>query len=259
MHITMRRFCNAVRLFAILAVGSGSVFLAATAQSTGPGGVPGTNPAPSAPAAGTAAASTPATPNPGVAATDPSTAAAIQALRPALDNVSAVVAGLNIARWKAPGDVRSSTQQDVDSIRRDLSSTLPPLLDQAQGPGALAPSFAVYRNIDALYDVLLRVSEMASLGGSGSEAVHLEDARAGLEAARGQLGNSLLQTISAQDTQIVQLRAEAARAAAQPKPPEAPPSKIVVDDGPAPAPAKRKKKPATTTTPAPTTTTAPQK
>jgi hypothetical protein len=241
MLITMRRFCSAVPVFAILAIGSGSVFLAAANQ------------APSNPAADSPPSSSPASPNPDVTATDPSTAPAIQALRPAVDKVSAVVAGLTISRWKAPGEVRTSTQQDVNSIQRDLSSTLPPLLDQAQGPGALAPSFAVYRNIDALYDVLLRVSEMASLAGPGEEAAQLEDARASLEAARGQLGNSLLQTISVQDTRIVQLRSDLARAA-QSKPPAAAPTKIVVDDGPAPAP-KRKKKPAapaTTTTPATT-------
>jgi hypothetical protein len=168
-----------------------------------------------------------------------------------LDNLSAVIAGLTISRWKADGDVRSSTQQDVNSIQRDLSSTLPPLLDRAQAPGALAPSFAVYRNIDALYDVLLRVSEMASLAGSGEEAGHLEDARAALEASRGQLGTALLQSVAAQDTRIVQLRAAVA-AAARSKPVEAAPTQVIVDDGPAAAKPKpkRKKTPDSTKTPA---------
>jgi hypothetical protein len=237
MSITIRRFCQTVPIFAVLAAGPGLIALAAQA-----------------PAADGAPAATPP-----IAATDQSTLPAIQALRPALDNVSTVIAGLSIARWKAPGDVRSSTQQDVNSIQRDLTSTLPPLLDQAQAPGALAPSFAVYRNIDALYDVLLRVTEMASLAGTAEEATHLEDVRAGLETARGQLGNSLLQSVSAQDTQVVHLR-EAVAAQVQPKPVEAPPTKIVVDDGPAPKPKpKPKKKPAPATTTPATSTPAPQK
>ncbi len=229
MTMTMRRFRNFAPIFVILAAGQ-VLLLAQAAQTAGSNAAPAANPGPAATAA------------------EPSTLPAIQGLRPALDNISTVMAGLSIARWKAPGDVRSSTQQDVNSIQRDLASTLPPLLDQAQAPGALAPSFAVYRNIDALYDVLLRVTEMASLAGSPEEAGHLEDVRAGLETARGQLGTLLLQSVSAQDTRVVQLRAALA-AQAQVKPAEPPPSKIVVDDGPTPPkpkPKTTKKKPAAT-------------
>ena len=36
----------------------------------------------------------------------------------------------------------------------------------ANGPAALSPAFAVFRNLDALYDVMLRVTETAGLAGS---------------------------------------------------------------------------------------------
>jgi hypothetical protein len=95
--------------------------------------------------------------------------------------------------------------------------------------------------LDALYDVLLRVTETAALSGSGSDAASLEDARAGLEDGRGKLGSWLLQSISAQDTQVVHLQtALAARPATAPA---AAPNKIVIDDGPE-NPKPRKKKPA---------------
>jgi hypothetical protein len=113
-------------------------------------------------------------------------------------------------------------------------------------PAALSPAFAVFRNLDALYDVLLRVTETAALAGSGSDAGSLEDARAGLEDARGKLGSWLLQSIGAQDAQIVHLQAAlAARPAAAPAPA---PNKIVIDDGPE-NPKPRKKKPAPTPAP----------
>src|ERR1700678_219635 len=87
----------------------------------------------------------------------------------------------------------------------------------ASVPGALSPSFAVFRNLDALYDVLLRVTETAALAGSGSDAGSLEDARAGLEDGRGKLGTWLLQSIGNQDAQIVHLQAAAStRPAAAP-------------------------------------------
>lgn len=193
----------------------------------------------------------PAAPNPGAPATDISTGPAVAGLRPALDRVGAAVAGLRIAHWKAPVDIRNNTEEDVASIQRDLGITLPPLLDQAQAAGspgsALAPSFAVFRNIDALYDVMLRVTEMANLAGSASEAGQLEDARAALESARAQLANSLLASVHEQDTEIARLRSQKAAVVKPPPPP--PPTKTVVDDGPAPVVRHHKKKPATTATP----------
>jgi len=166
-------------------------------------------------------------------------------LRPALANVQTAVANLNIARWKASPATRTAAQQDVASIQRDLSDTLPGLMAQAEAPpangqSALQPSFALFRNLDALYDVLLRVSETASFAGSAADATNLEDARAGLEDGRAKLGTWLLQSIGAQDAQVVRLLA------APPPPPAAPPApaKVIVDDGPTtPAPKPHKKKP----------------
>jgi hypothetical protein len=168
-------------------------------------------------------------------------------LRPALANVQNTIANLNIGHWKAPAETRTAVQQDIGSMQRDLNATLPGLVAQAEAnPMALSPAFAVFRNLDALYDVLLRVTETAALAGSGSDAASLEDARAGLEDGRGKLGAWLLQSISAQDAQVVHLQtALAARPAAAPA---AAPNKIVVDDGPE-APKPRKKKPAPTPAP----------
>jgi hypothetical protein len=160
-------------------------------------------------------------------------------LRPALANVQATIGNVNVSRWKASGATRAAVQQDIASMQRDLSATLPGLVTQAEasGPAVLAPSFAVFRNLDALYDVLLRVSETAALAGSEVDAGSLEDARAGLEDGRGKLGAWLLQSIGAQDAQIARLQAPVAHPATS-----APtPAKIVVDDGPdAPKPHKKK-------------------
>jgi hypothetical protein len=172
---------------------------------------------------------------------------AFTSLRPALANVQNTITTLSIARWKAPTETRAAVQQDVASMQRDLNATLPGLIAQAEasGPGQLSPSFAVFRNLDALYDVLLRVTETAALAGSGSDAGSLEDARAGLEDGRGKLGAWLLQAIGNQDAQIVHLQAAAsARPAAAP----AAPNKIIVDDGPE-NPKPHKKKPAPTQAP----------
>jgi hypothetical protein len=171
---------------------------------------------------------------------------AMSNLRPALANVQTAITSLNVSRWKAPNDIRATTQQDINSMQRDLNTTLPPLLAQADaaaaasGPPALSPAFAVFRNLDALYDVMLRVTETAGLAGSASDASSLEEARAGLEDGRAKLGAWLLQAIGAQDAQVVRLQAPVAHPAPAPPPP---PNKIVVNDGPDTTKPHKKKPP----------------
>jgi hypothetical protein len=151
-------------------------------------------------------------------------------LQPALSDVQSTTAGLNIPHWKAPGRMRSATQENVDSIQHDLSNTLPGLLAQADAaPDSVAPSFAVYRNVDALYDVLLRVSEAANFSASSEEANALYATLSKLEAARSQLGDAILHISRQHETQLVDLEKaiQAAKAAPPPKAQE-----FVVDDGP---------------------------
>jgi hypothetical protein len=170
-----------------------------------------------------------------------------------LSQVSQAIAGLNISRWKAPGEVRSAAQQNADSIQRDLHGTLPGLLAQADAaPESVSAVFPVYRNIDALYDVLLRISQTADLAASPSETSSLDSALSQLEGARKNLGNAISSAASKNEAEVVKLRATVAQNAAAAQ--QAAPAKTtVVNDGPAKStPAKRKKKPApTTTTPAP--------
>jgi hypothetical protein len=158
---------------------------------------------------------------------------AIAHLRRALD-------GVTVPKWKAPGDVKQTTESDIDSMQRDVSDTLPGLINAALAdPAKVSPAFSVYRNVDALYDVLLRVSETAQLAGASRDASLLEDQRSALEDARTQLGTALLQSAQAQDAEVIHLRSAAVAA-----PPTAPPAKTVVDDGPATRPKKRVHKPA---------------
>lgn len=169
----------------------------------------------------------------------------LQQLSTTLVRLQATLSGMTASRWKAPGDVRQTTQADMNSMQRDLSDTLPPLVAQAKAnPAQLAPVFSVFRNVDALYDVLLRVSETAQLAGATNDGRSLEEQRAALESSRRQLGVALLASAQAQDTEVVQLRT-AARVPAV----AAPAAKTVVDDGPparGKATAKRTRKPAPT-------------
>jgi hypothetical protein len=172
----------------------------------------------------------------------------LQQMSATLDRLQHALASLTVSRWKAPGDVRQTTQSDVDSMQRDLNNTLPPLVTQAKAnPAQLAPVFSVYRNVDALYDVLLRVSETAQLAGAANDIRVLEEQRAALESSRTQLGTALLQSAQAQDAEVTRLRT-----AGSPPPAATPAAKTVVDDGPttrAKASTKKTHKPAATPPP----------
>ena len=183
-----------------------------------------------------------AVPTPGQAVPEAQSAAPHPSaiLQAALSDIQSSTSDLNVAKWKAPGSVRDAAQQNVDSIQRDLGNTLPTLLAQADAaPESVPLSFAVYRNIDALYDVLLRVSETADLAAPSSEAESVTSCLQKLEAARAQLADSIVHAAQGREAKIVAL--EAAQRAAKPAP-EPERSETVIDDGPATTVPKKSKK-----------------
>ncbi len=177
---------------------------------------------------------------------------ATEDIRPEMDRLNQAVSGLNVPKWKAPNQVKEQTQSDIGSIQRNLKTTLPQLLDAAKAaPTTVAPAFAVYRNVCALYDVLLRVAETATLAGPQQDGVLLDAELQRLDAAKKSLGSSIFDAATARDSEIVQLRESNTQLKQQMAAVQAPPKKVVVTDGPAPAPPKKKKKPAAPATAAP--------
>lgn len=151
-------------------------------------------------------------------------------LSPALADVQGTTAAISVSKWKASRDVRQAAQADVNSIQRDIGSTLPALMAQADTtPGSIPPAFAVYRNLDALYDVLLRVSQTADLAGSSREAAALASSLKRLEAARSALGDTILNTSRSHEEKIVSLEAAIRTARTAPGREK---KETVIDDGP---------------------------
>jgi hypothetical protein len=178
-----------------------------------------------------------------------SAASVSSSVRPALAQVGQALGSISTKRWKAPNEVKSAADQDVSSIQRDLNGTLANLLQQADAaPGSVPAAFAVYRNVDALYDTLLRVVLTANLAAPDNEVNALQGALSSLESARGSLGDSILNASQSQQTELMRVRTALARAAAAP-PPAA--KTTVVDDGPAEA--AKKKKPSTAKKPSSST------
>ncbi len=161
-----------------------------------------------------------------------------ETLTPALARVSQAVQALNIGKWKVSGQQKSLSQKDAQSVSRDLDQALPGLMQQATAqPASVAAAFAVYRNVDALYDVLLRLAKTAENGAPQSEAASLQFALERLETARTQLGQAIQAVAADHDTALTKLVTAAQAQAAQ----SARPATTVVEDGPKPA-ARHKRK-----------------
>lgn len=174
---------------------------------------------------------------------------------PSLSQVAQALNGINVKRWKAPNSVREAADGNVSSIQRDLSGTLAGLLQQADAaPTSVPAAFSVYRNLDALYDTLLRVVETAELAAPDNEEAALESALKSLENARSSLGDAILNGSQTQQVELVRLRAAiTAGAGVQ----HTPVKTTVIDDGPAAAHTTTHRRHTTTTTKKPSSTSPP--
>jgi hypothetical protein len=178
-------------------------------------------------------------------------------LQPSLDALQQAVSGLQIEKWKK-GTVRDEAAANVSSIQKDLQSTLPPLLKQADStPQAVSKTLPVARNIDALYDVLLRVVDGGRIAAPGDQFTQLQAAMTDLEKARHALSDQMQEYAAAAEKQIGDLQVAL-------KTQPVPVCPVATAPPPAPAPAKKpaakKRKPAAkpaTTPPAGSTAPAP--
>ena len=157
---------------------------------------------------------------------------------------------LRIERWKMDGSSKKQMLANIDSIQRNLQGALPEIISQLRAqPEDLPSTFKLYRNLDALYDVLGNVVEVAGAYGSKDDFQSVSNDLSTFEGARKQLGQRIETLSSAKEAEIVRLRADLKTAQAAPA---TPPKKTVVDDTePAKKPAV-KKKPKPKTVPATT-------
>ena len=160
---------------------------------------------------------------------------------------------LRIERWKTDGGSKKQALTNVDSIQRNLKDALPTLIAQLRSsPEDLPATFKLYRNLDALYDVIGSVVESTGAFGSKDDFQSLSNDLNSFEGTRKQIAERIDSLATLKETEIVRLRTELKTA--QAAIPAAPPKKIVVDDTePAKKPAPKKKsapKPATGSKPA---------
>lgn len=173
-----------------------------------------------------------------------------------LDTISkstqADLSKLRIEKWKADGNYKRQALGNVDSIQRNLQGALPEIIGQLRNaPEDLPTTFKLYRNLDALYDVLGSVAEGAGAFGSRDDLQSLSTDLNQFEDSRKQLAQRIENLSSSKEAELTRLRAQLKTLEAQVE--AAPPKKVVVDDTEPPKkPAAPKKK--TTKKPAADTT-----
>jgi len=168
-------------------------------------------------------------------------------------NTQADLVKLRIEHWKTDNSYRKQALGNVDSIQRNLQAALPEMIAQLRAaPEDLPATFKLYRNLDALYDVLGNVVEGTGAFGSKDDLQALSNDLNGFESTRKQLAQRMENLSAAKEAEIVRLRTDLKTA--QAAVPVAPPKKIVVDDNEPPKkPAVKKKPAAKPGTTAPTT------
>ena len=158
---------------------------------------------------------------------------------------------LRIEHWKTDNGSKKQALAKVDSIQRNLQGALPEIIAGLRAaPEDVPATFKLFRNLDALYEVLGSVVEDTGAFGSKDDLQTLANDLNSFEGTRKQIAERIDSLAAAKEGEIVRLRADLKTA--QAAIPATPPKKTVIDDNEPPKkPAVKKKTPAKAPTTAP--------
>lgn len=177
-----------------------------------------------------------AAPAPAAASSDPLLSPIEQASVAALQDLGA----LRIDKWKTDGQGKDALQQQSTALQRNLAAALPELVAQVRArPGDLAANFKLYRNLNALYDVLAPLADAAGRVGPQSDFQSLAQDASAFDRARRAFADRLETLAAARDAELVSLRSQVQKPATPPTGPR----KIVIDDTKPTKTAKKKPAP----------------
>jgi len=167
----------------------------------------------------------------------------LEQLQTTSKNTQADLVRLRIEHWKTDNNSKKTALANVDSIQRNLQGALPEIIAALRAaPEDLPATFKLYRNLDALYDVLGNVVELAGAFGTKDDVQTLANDLSAFEGTRKQMAERIETLSLAKEAEIVRLRTDLK--AAQLAVPVEPPRRIIVDDNEPPKKPPVKKKPA---------------
>jgi hypothetical protein len=156
-----------------------------------------------------------------------STDSVLLQLEQAAGNLRVDLARLRVDKWKTDSRSKQQAQDNAQSLDRNLQLALPGMIQQVEAaPTSLAARFKLYRNVNALYDVLSGLTESAGAFGPKEDFATLQNDASAFDTLRRQMGDRLESLAAQKDEQISRMAAQARAEAA----PAEPPKKIVIDD-----------------------------
>jgi len=136
---------------------------------------------------------------------------------------------VRVDKWKTDDRSKDQSRSNIESLQRNLTSALPALVQQVQAnPANLTPIVKLYRNLNAVYDVMVSVTESTGAFGSKDDYELLASDAGNMDTVRRSIAEQLEQMAANQDAQVA--RMAQARAQQQAAAVAAPPKQVIVDD-----------------------------
>lgn len=131
----------------------------------------------------------------------------LERLQAAASQANTVIGSLHIEKWKASSDARSAAQADADSVQRNLTSALPGMIDAVRSaPEDVNAEFKLYRNLNALHDVFVTLTEATRVFGQKNDYTALSQRLQTINSVRRKLGENLEQLTAGAQSQLNQMR-----------------------------------------------------
>jgi hypothetical protein len=157
-------------------------------------------------------------------------------------SIQATLSKMRVDKWKTDNDNKRQAQSNLESIQRNLQSALPEIESQLRAaPENTRATFKLYRNLDALYDVMVSVTELTGAFGSKDDFQSLSNDISSLEATRRAFADRMETITGSKEAELERLRNQVRALQAAAPPPL--PKKIIVDDNEPPKKPSKKKVP----------------
>ena len=130
-------------------------------------------------------------------------------LQTAASQAVEAIGRLNIEKWKASGEAKRAAQADADSVRRNLTMAMPGMIEAVRAvPDDVNAEFKLYRNLNALHEVLGTIVDAARLYGPRAQYDTLAQQMRTFESVRRKLGEGLERLTADTQHNLDQLRAQ---------------------------------------------------
>jgi hypothetical protein len=157
----------------------------------------------------------------------PAIAPLLDGLQQAAQAATARLMELRIDKWKGSSADKDRWQANSQALQRNMVYALPEIINEVRrAPEQLSSNFKLYRNLDALHDVLASLAAAAAESGKGDDYRDLAEHVAALDNLRRSLAERFEVLAANKDRALGGASPTTTTAGAKP----AGPKKIVVDD-----------------------------